>query len=614
MSTIQHIESEQNSANPPVKNQTLKTINTDKRFLVLGIVIGFLLITSIVLVLIFVLRKNNKSQKIYKIPYEENDDFDQSIELIVDGKDEEKRRNLQEENKVQILGKNFNELNKTNAAIYLDNKKVPFDKYISIKSSSSVKIVIKFSVKFFTFKEMFSGCKKVKEISFINVESKFVLETTSMFENCINLGKVHFQNTTFNNINSTANMFLNCTNLKTIEMEGFSTNETKDFSKMFKNCSSLSDSTFIESLSTKKSENFNEMFSGCSLIKSLNLSGFDTSNAKNMSGMFKGMSNLEKLELKSFHTEKVEDMSEMFESCKYISFLNLSNFNTKNVISMERMFTNCFNLTELNLTSFNLTSCNSTLYMFSNTTRELMLSIEKNEKLMIIAGESWSEKTDENSNITKKPLDMLFLVDATGSMGPQIEKVKNEIIYIAVNLLKKKGMEIYDLSLGALFYRDPIDSPIDIHESFDFEKNALNFKNFVSKIEAKGGNDLPEDWAGAFNSAKNLSWGKNSTKFIVHIADAPAHGEDWNDLYYGKYSIEGNKTDEIITYYSRNNFSIAGLVISKSAEKSFLRAKEIFKNNGNKNYFINYFYSYTKDEDYFLNIVYDSFKNISYKR
>ena len=81
-------------------------------------------------------------------------------------------------------------------------------------------------------------------------------------------------------------------------------------------------------------------------------------------------------------------------------------------------------------------------------------------------------------------------------MSGEIERVKEDIIYIAVNLPKKKGMEIYDLSLGALFYRDPISSPEDIHEIFDLDKNALNFKNFIKTIIAKGGNDWPEDWAG----------------------------------------------------------------------------------------------------------------------
>ena len=115
--------------------------------------------------------------------------------------------------------------------------------------------------------------------------------------------------------------------------------------------------------------------------------------------------------------------------------------------------------------------------MFSNTTRELMLSIEKNEEVMEKAGKTWRE--EEETYSTKKPLDILFLTDATGSMSDAIDKVKKDIIHIAVNLMKKEGMENYDLSLAAVFYRDPVYGSWDYHEKFDFDKNALNFKIFV---------------------------------------------------------------------------------------------------------------------------------------
>lgn len=170
-------------------------------------------------------------------------------------------------------------------------------------------------------------------------------------------------------------------------------------------------------------------------------------------------------------------------------------------------------------------------------------------------------------------------------------------------------MEIYDLSLAAIFYRDPIDSSYDKHEIFDFDKNAINFRNFVEDIYADGGADGPEDWAGGFNIAKNLSWENDSFKFIVHIADAPAHGLDWVGGY-DSYPEEGNKTDEIITYFAKNNFSIAGFKVYDYPNYSYKRAQKIYRDNGNFNYFIKYFSADEIDQDYFLNLVYDTFQNI----
>jgi hypothetical protein len=237
-----------------------------------------------------------------------------------------------------------------------------------------------------------------------------------------------------------------------------------------------------------------------------------------------------------------------------------------------------------------------------------MISIEQNKEVMIKAGFSW---TEPDSNITKLPLDILFLVDATGSMMGAIESVKENIIYIAVNLMNKTNMDIYDLSLAAIFYRDPIDSPDDYHEIFDFDRNALNFRTFVENIEAIGGADGPEDWAGAFNLSNNLTWRNDSFKFIIHIADAPAHGLDWTGGY-DNYPSEGNRTDEIITYFAKNNFSVAGFLVDDLyySIPSYIRAQKLFRENGNLKYFKNLFTTYDPMRDYFLDLVYDSFQYV----
>ena len=493
MSTIFDIKvNNQKETNPVSKSSYNKTT-----YILIGIIAAIAIIIIIVLLAVLLPKKSKKPSRTIINISEELDYYNQSIELLIDGKELGKTRFLQELEKVQILGANFDELNSINSIIFLDDKKVAFDKYLSINSSSPAKVVINFNEKISTFKEMFSGCNKIKEISLINVNTDLITDTISMFENCYSLNGVRFINTSIYNITNSNNMFQNCQNLNAIDIEVFSTNKAKNMSKMFKGCTSLKDTSFIENLSTNNAVFLNEMFSGCSSIKSLKLSSYDTSKAQNMSGLFKGMSSLQELEISSFDTSKVENMNEMFENCISISSLDLSNFKTEKVITMDKMFANCLNLTKLDVTSFHLTRCNSAKNMFTNTTRDLMLFIEKNEELMKLAGMSWSERDDKESNITKTPLNLLFLVDATGSMSSAIKKVKDDIVYIAVNLLKKKDMNIFDLSLGAVFYRDPINSYYDIHESFNFDKNPLNFKNFVNNITAEGGGDLPEDWAGS---------------------------------------------------------------------------------------------------------------------
>ena len=70
--------------------------------------------------------------------------------------------------------------------------------------------------------------------------------------------------------------------------------------------------------------------------------------------------------------------------------------------------------------------------------------------------------------------DIVYLVDATASMLGTIENVKTYCVEIA-NKLKNK-MLLFDFKFGVVFYRDPIDSPIDKNEFYDLTSNIIDFK------------------------------------------------------------------------------------------------------------------------------------------
>ena len=54
-------------------------------------------------------------------------------------------------------------------------------------------------------------------------------------------------------------------------------------------------------------------------------------------------------------------------------------------------------------------------------------------------------------------------------------------------------------------------------------------------------------------------------------------------------------------------------MVYDSGLSSFERAQQIFRNNGNNNYLIKSFYEYETDPDYFLNLVYESFRYMQNK-
>jgi hypothetical protein len=56
----------------------------------------------------------------------------------------------------------------------------------------------------------------------------------------------------------------------------------------------------------------------------------------------------------------------------------------------------------------------------------------------------------------------------------------------------------------------------------------------VKKLVAQGGGDEPEDVMAALQAASGLCW-TSKARFLVLIADAPAHGRECNDLPVDNY-------------------------------------------------------------------------------
>jgi hypothetical protein len=68
----------------------------------------------------------------------------------------------------------------------------------------------------------------------------------------------------------------------------------------------------------------------------------------------------------------------------------------------------------------------------------------------------------------------------------------------------------------------------DIHD-FVEEKDMADLHNFIARSEpySSANCDTAEDVAGALKKALSLTW-KGDTRIIIHIADAPAHGSEYN--------------------------------------------------------------------------------------
>jgi hypothetical protein len=127
----------------------------------------------------------------------------------------------------------------------------------------------------------------------------------------------------------------------------------------------------------------------------------------------------------------------------------------------------------------------------------------------------------EQEAATAVPLDILFLIDATGSMDDEIRQLKDNMVAIAMQINALPSQP--DVRFGFVTYRDRTDDLLlNVHP---FTAELESFVAALADIEAYGGGDYPEDLhAGLFSAIQAIDWRQEgSVSLIFLIADAPPH-------------------------------------------------------------------------------------------
>ncbi|MGQ4833120.1 MAG: vWA domain-containing protein [Candidatus Asgardarchaeia archaeon] len=125
-------------------------------------------------------------------------------------------------------------------------------------------------------------------------------------------------------------------------------------------------------------------------------------------------------------------------------------------------------------------------------------------------------------------LDVVFVVDATGSMADDINIVK-ENLYNIVNKLMERKKQL-NLRFGMVAYRDhPPEDKTFLTKVYPPTDNIDAVLRFIKELEIGGGGDPPEAVVDGLWAAINIDWRQNAYKVIILIGDAPPHG-------YAKFS------------------------------------------------------------------------------
>jgi len=120
-------------------------------------------------------------------------------------------------------------------------------------------------------------------------------------------------------------------------------------------------------------------------------------------------------------------------------------------------------------------------------------------------------------------IDLVFLVDETGSMGAYIEEVKQRLLEI-IEAIRRAPL-CRSLRLGIVSYRDhPPQDRSFASRVVPLTDDIASIKKGVERMQASGGGDGPESVTDGLYDLVRLDWRPRAARVVVWVGDAPPHG------------------------------------------------------------------------------------------
>lgn len=121
-----------------------------------------------------------------------------------------------------------------------------------------------------------------------------------------------------------------------------------------------------------------------------------------------------------------------------------------------------------------------------------------------------------------RKLDLMLVIDTTGSMGDEIRYLQSELRSI-VDALRVRHQQL-DIRVGFVFYRDVGDEYVTATVPLSGDIDAAQAQ--LARRYAGGGGDYPEAMDRAMIRAAGQSWRPDAVKSLLLVADAPPHDEN----------------------------------------------------------------------------------------
>jgi len=117
------------------------------------------------------------------------------------------------------------------------------------------------------------------------------------------------------------------------------------------------------------------------------------------------------------------------------------------------------------------------------------------------------------------PIDLMFAIDTTGSMGDELRFLQAELS----NIINAITQQQSGIRIGLVFYRDYGDAYVVRAHDFTEDLNSVQLN--LNQESARGGGDYPEAMDQALQAAIGAEWRAKSRKVMFLIGDAPPHSD-----------------------------------------------------------------------------------------
>ena len=204
----------------------------------------------------------------------------------------------------------------------------------------------------------------------------------------------------------------------------------------------------------------------------------------------------------------------------------------------------------------------------------------KEIKRVLKAEERKMQNISEELDIVKKfTIDILILMDITGSMGSYLSEAKTFL----KNLVKDLISSFIGLTVRLSFigYRD-FDRNLKEEEyvNIDFTENHEFITKSISDCQATGGGDTCEDVAGALEKGLNKNW-NSKARYAILVCDAPAHGKKYHnnqDDSFPQGDPKGRNIEKFIDEFHNLNVNFFCVEISSITNVMLNCFRNIYKN------------------------------------